>query len=107
MHKALSQWRLDNLLPNTSFIIGHQLLANDVDRAGVETSYLLICNDFKLAVASHYSPQLFYEHLKSIFDSYVNLNNNSDVQPLVKGLDAEDFDVEAFLVQIWEDVRRK
>ncbi|KAL2630962.1 hypothetical protein R1flu_015648 [Riccia fluitans] len=45
----------------------------------------------------HRSPQLFYEHLKSIFDSYVNLDNNPDVQPLVKGLDAEDFDVDAFL----------
>ncbi|KAL2603014.1 hypothetical protein R1flu_017204 [Riccia fluitans] len=47
--------------------------------------------------ASHRSPQLFYKHLKSIFDSYVNPDNNPDVQPLVKGLDAEDFDVDAFL----------
>ncbi|KAL2645003.1 hypothetical protein R1flu_012590 [Riccia fluitans] len=75
----------------------HRLLASDVDRAGVEISYLSICNDFKLVAASHRSPQLFYEHLKSIFDSYVNLDNNPDVQPLVKGLDAEDFDVDAFL----------
>ncbi|KAL2649217.1 hypothetical protein R1flu_017345 [Riccia fluitans] len=86
-----------NLLPGTSFIIGHQLLASDVDRAGVETSYLSICNNFKLVAASHRNPQLFYEHPKSIFDSYVNPDNNSDVQPLVKGLDAEDFDVDAFL----------
>ncbi|KAL2644251.1 hypothetical protein R1flu_011838 [Riccia fluitans] len=97
VHKALSEWRVDNLLPGTSFIIGHQLLASDVDRAGVETSYLSICNDFKLVAASHRSPQLFYEHLKSIFDSYVNPDNNPDVQPLVRGLDAEDFDVDAFL----------
>ncbi|KAL2632279.1 hypothetical protein R1flu_016965 [Riccia fluitans] len=96
-HKALSEWRVDNLLPGTSFIIGHRLLASDVDRAGVETSYLSICNDFKLVAASHRSPQLFYKHLKSIFDSYVNPDNNPDVQPLVKGLDAEDFDVDAFL----------
>ncbi|KAL2612359.1 hypothetical protein R1flu_024051 [Riccia fluitans] len=97
VHKALSEWRVDNLLPGTSFIIGHQLLASDVDRVGIETSYLSICNDFKLVTASHRSPQLFYEHLKSIFDSYVNPDNNPDVQPLVKGLDAEDFDVDAFL----------
>ncbi|KAL2613310.1 hypothetical protein R1flu_025002 [Riccia fluitans] len=97
VHKALSEWRVDNLLPGTSFIIGHRLLASDVDRAGIETSYLSICNDFKLVAASHHSPQLFYEHLKSIFDSYVNPNNNPDVQPLVKGLDAKDFDVDAFL----------
>ncbi|KAL2629089.1 hypothetical protein R1flu_013775 [Riccia fluitans] len=97
VHKALSEWRVDNLLPGTSFIIGHRLLASDVDRAGVETSYLSICNDFKLVAASHRNPQLFYEHLKSIFDSYVNLDNNPDVQSLVKGLDAEDFDVDVFL----------
>ncbi|KAL2620723.1 hypothetical protein R1flu_000928 [Riccia fluitans] len=97
VHKALSEWRVDNLLPGTSFIIGHRLLASDLDKAGIETSYLSICNDFKLVAASHRNPQLFYEHLKSIFDSYVNSDNNPDVQPLVKGLDAEDFDVDAFL----------
>ncbi|KAL2650214.1 hypothetical protein R1flu_018342 [Riccia fluitans] len=86
-----------NLLLGTSFITGHRLLASDVDRAGVETSYLSICNDFKLVAASHRSPQLFYEQLKSIFDSYVNPDNNPDVQPLVKGLNAEDFDVDVFL----------
>ncbi|KAL2653685.1 hypothetical protein R1flu_021813 [Riccia fluitans] len=98
MHKALSEWQVDNLLLGTSFITRHRLLASDVDRAGVETLYLSICNDFKLVAASHRSLQLFYEHLKSIFDLYVNPKNNSDVQPLVKGLDAEDFDVDAFLV---------
>ncbi|KAL2612148.1 hypothetical protein R1flu_023840 [Riccia fluitans] len=97
VHKALSEWQVDNLLPGTSFITGHRLLASDVDRAGVETLYLSICNDFKLVAASHRNLQLFYKHLKSIFDSYVNPDNNSDVQPLVKGLDAEDFDVDAFL----------
>ncbi|KAL2607714.1 hypothetical protein R1flu_026287 [Riccia fluitans] len=97
LHKALSEWRVDNLLLGTSFIIGHRFPASDVDRAGIETSYLSICNDFKLVAASHCSPQLFYKHLKSIFDSYVNPDNNPDVQPLVKGLDVEDFDVDAFL----------
>ncbi|KAL2612202.1 hypothetical protein R1flu_023894 [Riccia fluitans] len=70
---------------------------SDVDRVGVEILYLSICNDFKLVAASHHSPQLFYEHLKSIFDSYVNSDKNQDVQPLVKGLDAEDLDVNVFL----------
>ncbi|KAL2612250.1 hypothetical protein R1flu_023942 [Riccia fluitans] len=97
VHKALSEWRVDNVLLGTSFITGHQLLANDVDRVGIETSYLSICNDFKFAAASHRSPQLFYEHLKSIFDLYVNPDNNLDVQPLMKGLDAKDFDVDVFL----------
>ncbi|KAL2643268.1 hypothetical protein R1flu_010855 [Riccia fluitans] len=72
-------------------------LKQRVKEAGIETSYPSICNDFKLVAASHRNPQLFYEHLKSIFDSYVNPDNNPDVQPLVKGLDVEDFDVDAFL----------
>ncbi|KAL2628568.1 hypothetical protein R1flu_013254 [Riccia fluitans] len=97
VHKALNEWRVDNLLPGTSSITRHRLLASDVDGVGVETSYLSICNDFKLAAASHHSSQLFYEHLKSIFDLYVNPDNNPDIQPPVKGLDAEDFDVDAFL----------
>ncbi|KAL2622018.1 hypothetical protein R1flu_002223 [Riccia fluitans] len=33
---------------------------------------------------------------ESIFDSYVNPNNNPNVQPLVKGLDADDFSVDKF-----------
>ncbi|KAL2653155.1 hypothetical protein R1flu_021283 [Riccia fluitans] len=69
----------------------------ELEKRCVETSYLSICNDFKLAAASHRSPQFFYEHLKSIFDSYVNPDNNPDNQPLVKALDEEDFDVDAFL----------
>ncbi|KAL2652936.1 hypothetical protein R1flu_021064 [Riccia fluitans] len=32
----------------------------------------------------------------SIFDSYVNPTNNPNVQPLVKGLDADDFSVDKF-----------
>ncbi|KAL2649512.1 hypothetical protein R1flu_017640 [Riccia fluitans] len=34
--------------------------------------------------------------MRSIFDSYVNLSNNPNVQPLVKGLDADDFSVDKF-----------
>ncbi|KAL2610918.1 hypothetical protein R1flu_022610 [Riccia fluitans] len=34
--------------------------------------------------------------MQSIFDSYVNSTNNPNVQPLVKGLDADDFSVDKF-----------
>ncbi|KAL2652934.1 hypothetical protein R1flu_021062 [Riccia fluitans] len=34
--------------------------------------------------------------MRSIFDSYVNLTNDPNVQPLVKGLDADDFSVDKF-----------
>ncbi|KAL2629991.1 hypothetical protein R1flu_014677 [Riccia fluitans] len=38
----------------------------------------------------------FFEYMQSIFDSYVNPNNDPNVQPLVKGLDADDFSVDKF-----------
>ncbi|KAL2630107.1 hypothetical protein R1flu_014793 [Riccia fluitans] len=34
--------------------------------------------------------------MRSIFDSYVNPSNDPNVQPLVKGLDADDFSVDKF-----------
>ncbi|KAL2644686.1 hypothetical protein R1flu_012273 [Riccia fluitans] len=35
-----------------------------------------------------------FEYMRSIFDCYVNPNNDPNVQPLVKGLDADDFSVQ-------------
>ncbi|KAL2611138.1 hypothetical protein R1flu_022830 [Riccia fluitans] len=37
-----------------------------------------------------------FEYMRSIFDSYVNSNNDPNVQPLVKGLDADDFSMDKF-----------
>ncbi|KAL2644233.1 hypothetical protein R1flu_011820 [Riccia fluitans] len=34
--------------------------------------------------------------MRSIFDSYVNPPNDPNIQPLVKGLDADDFSVDKF-----------
>ncbi|KAL2633932.1 hypothetical protein R1flu_005411 [Riccia fluitans] len=34
--------------------------------------------------------------MRSIFDSYVNPTNDPNVQPLVKGLDADDFSMDKF-----------
>ncbi|KAL2611373.1 hypothetical protein R1flu_023065 [Riccia fluitans] len=39
---------------------------------------------------------IVFEYMRSIFDSYVNPNNDPNVQPLVKGLDADDFSVDKF-----------
>ncbi|KAL2633773.1 hypothetical protein R1flu_005252 [Riccia fluitans] len=38
----------------------------------------------------------FFEYMRSIFDSYVNPTNDPNVQPLVKGLDADDFSMDKF-----------
>ncbi|KAL2630278.1 hypothetical protein R1flu_014964 [Riccia fluitans] len=37
-----------------------------------------------------------FEYMRSIFDSYVNPNNDPNVQPLVKGLDVDDFSMDKF-----------
>ncbi|KAL2624029.1 hypothetical protein R1flu_008274 [Riccia fluitans] len=37
-----------------------------------------------------------FEYMQNIFDSYVNPNNDPNVQPLVKGLDADDFSMDKF-----------
>ncbi|KAL2641983.1 hypothetical protein R1flu_009570 [Riccia fluitans] len=37
-----------------------------------------------------------FEYMRSIFDSYINPTNDPNVQPLVKGLDADDFSVDKF-----------
>ncbi|KAL2608494.1 hypothetical protein R1flu_027067 [Riccia fluitans] len=37
-----------------------------------------------------------FEYMQSIFNSYINPTNDPNVQPLVKGLDADDFSVDKF-----------
>ncbi|KAL2610270.1 hypothetical protein R1flu_028843 [Riccia fluitans] len=37
-----------------------------------------------------------FDYIQSIFDSYINPTNDPNVQPLVKGLDADDFFVDKF-----------
>ncbi|KAL2610436.1 hypothetical protein R1flu_029009 [Riccia fluitans] len=39
---------------------------------------------------------IVYDYMRSIFDSYVNPTNDPNVQPLVKGLDKDDFFVDKF-----------
>ncbi|KAL2630155.1 hypothetical protein R1flu_014841 [Riccia fluitans] len=47
-------------------------------------------------IANHPGTIGVFEYMRSIFDSYVNPNNDPNVQPLVKGLDADDFSVDKF-----------
>ncbi|KAL2644916.1 hypothetical protein R1flu_012503 [Riccia fluitans] len=39
---------------------------------------------------------IVFEYMRSIFHSYVNPSNDPNVQPLVKGLDADDFSMDKF-----------
>ncbi|KAL2631306.1 hypothetical protein R1flu_015992 [Riccia fluitans] len=50
----------------------------------------------KVAVGTLPNSLVVFEYMRSIFDSYVNPTNDPNVQPLVKGLDADDFSVDKF-----------
>ncbi|KAL2644107.1 hypothetical protein R1flu_011694 [Riccia fluitans] len=50
----------------------------------------------KVVVGTLPNSLVVFEYMRSIFDSYVNPNNDPNVQPLVKGLDADDFSMDKF-----------
>ncbi|KAL2634716.1 hypothetical protein R1flu_006195 [Riccia fluitans] len=50
----------------------------------------------EVAVGTLPNSLAIFEYMRSIFDSYVNPNNDPNVQPLVKVLDADDFSVDKF-----------
>ncbi|KAL2643244.1 hypothetical protein R1flu_010831 [Riccia fluitans] len=50
----------------------------------------------KVAVGTLPNSLAIFEYIRSIFDSYINPTNNPNVQPLVKGLDADDFSMDKF-----------
>ncbi|KAL2609352.1 hypothetical protein R1flu_027925 [Riccia fluitans] len=47
-------------------------------------------------IANHPGTIGVFEYMRSIFEPYVNPNNDPNIQPLVKGLDADDFSVDKF-----------
>ncbi|KAL3676226.1 hypothetical protein R1sor_026174 [Riccia sorocarpa] len=73
---------------------GHRSVACDVDRDGIESLYKNICNSFKATAENLPKSNSWKEYMTDVFDSYVNPDNDSDVRPLVAGLDVEDFSVE-------------
>ncbi|KAL3696302.1 hypothetical protein R1sor_010378 [Riccia sorocarpa] len=78
LNKALHLWGQDILLHGMSFITGYRTLKSKIDKEGVDVSYEIISEWLKHAVVGHQKPHAFYEHMKSIFDSYVNLENDPE-----------------------------
>ncbi|KAL2624193.1 hypothetical protein R1flu_008438 [Riccia fluitans] len=89
-------WRADNVIVGVSFVRGHRTLQDEVDRTGIDVCYQSLLDALKAAVGTLPNSLAVFEYMRSIFDSYVNPNNNPNVQPLVKGLDADDFSVDKF-----------
>ncbi|KAL2630384.1 hypothetical protein R1flu_015070 [Riccia fluitans] len=78
------------------FVQGHHTLQDEVDRTGIDVYYQSLLDALKVVAGTLPNSLVVFEYMRSIFDSYVNPNNDPNVQPLVKGLDADDFSVDKF-----------
>ncbi|KAL2650786.1 hypothetical protein R1flu_018914 [Riccia fluitans] len=78
------------------FVRGYRTLQDEVDRTGIDVCYQSLLHALKAAVGTLPNSLVVFEYMRSIFDSYVNPNNDPNVQPLVKGLDADDFSMDKF-----------
>ncbi|KAL2633516.1 hypothetical protein R1flu_004995 [Riccia fluitans] len=96
VNKAWKMWRADNVIVGVSFVRGHRTLQDEVDRTSIDVCYQPLLNALKAAAETLPNSLVVFEYMWSIFDSYVNPNNYPNVQPLVKGLDADDFSVDKF-----------
>ncbi|KAL2609939.1 hypothetical protein R1flu_028512 [Riccia fluitans] len=89
-------WRADNVIARVSFVRGHRTLQDEVDQTGIDVCYQSLLDALKAATGTHPNSLAVFEYMRSIFDSYVNPSNDPNVQPLVKGLDADDFSMDKF-----------
>ncbi|KAL2622987.1 hypothetical protein R1flu_003192 [Riccia fluitans] len=89
-------WRADNYIVGVSFVRGHRTLQDEVDQTGIDACYSSLCKGLKVAVGTLPNSLAVFDYMRSIFDSYVNPTNDPNIQPLVKGLDADDFSVNKF-----------
>ncbi|KAL2628594.1 hypothetical protein R1flu_013280 [Riccia fluitans] len=89
-------WRADNVIAGNSFVQGHRTLQDEVDRTGIDVCYQSLLDALKAATRTLPNSLAVFEYMRNIFDSYVNPNNDPNVQSLVKGLDADDFSVDKF-----------
>ncbi|KAL2631167.1 hypothetical protein R1flu_015853 [Riccia fluitans] len=88
-------WRADNVIACVSFVRGHHTLQDEVDRTGIDVYFQSLLHALKAAIGTLPNSLVVFKYMRSIFD-YVNPNNDPNVQPLVKGLDADDFSMDKF-----------
>ncbi|KAL2620288.1 hypothetical protein R1flu_000493 [Riccia fluitans] len=63
---------------------------------GIDVCYQSLLKALKAATRTLPNFLAVFEYMRSIFDSCVNPTNDPNVQPLVKGLDVDDFFVDKF-----------
>ncbi|KAL2612178.1 hypothetical protein R1flu_023870 [Riccia fluitans] len=76
--------------------IGHPTFQDEVDRTSIDVCYQSLLKALKAAARTLPNSLAVFEYMRSIFDSYVNPTNDPNIQPLVKGLDVDDFSVDKF-----------
>ncbi|KAL2628741.1 hypothetical protein R1flu_013427 [Riccia fluitans] len=85
-------WRIYNVIAGVSFVRGHCTLQDEVDWM----DYSSLLDALKAVAKTLLNSLAIFDYMRSIFDSYINPTNDPNVQPLVKGLDADDFFVDKF-----------
>ncbi|KAL2652626.1 hypothetical protein R1flu_020754 [Riccia fluitans] len=78
------------------FVRGHRTLQDEVDQTGIDACYQSLLHALKATIGTLPNSLAVFEFMRSIFDSYVNPSDDPNVQPLVKGLDADDFSMDKF-----------
>ncbi|KAL2622771.1 hypothetical protein R1flu_002976 [Riccia fluitans] len=63
---------------------------------GIDVCYSSLLDVLKAVARTLPNSLTIFDYMRSIFYSYVNPTNDPNVQPLVKGLDADDFSVDKF-----------
>ncbi|KAL2643219.1 hypothetical protein R1flu_010806 [Riccia fluitans] len=86
----------DNVIAGVNFVRGHRTLQDEVDRTGIDVCFQSLLDALKVAAGTLPNSLVVFEYMRSIFDFYVNPINDPNVQPLVKGLDADDFSMDKF-----------
>ncbi|KAL2644829.1 hypothetical protein R1flu_012416 [Riccia fluitans] len=89
-------WRADNVIAGVSFVQGHRTWQDEVDWTSIYVCYSSLLDALKAATGILSNSLAVFDYMRSIFDSYVNPTNDPNVQPLVKGLDADDFSMDKF-----------
>ncbi|KAL2630997.1 hypothetical protein R1flu_015683 [Riccia fluitans] len=89
-------WRADNVIAGVNFVRGHRTFQDEVNQTDIYVYYQSLLEALKATTRTLPNSLAVFEYMQSIFDSYVNPTNDPNVQPLVKGLDADDFSVDKF-----------
>ncbi|KAL3690776.1 hypothetical protein R1sor_004427 [Riccia sorocarpa] len=98
--KALRRWRDKSNICGQTFWVGFENWSDDLTREAAEETYNSIMDEFRASVSHRSAHEHLFDQMKSVFDSYVNPWEKSDVQPLIAGLDRPDLDANEFLQQV-------